>query len=654
MDYPTRNFGQINDKIKGQLANATYLGFLIIMIPMTVSSFLSMFKYGWSLNNGAILITQSLLVLGFLIRKTLSYRTRMLLIIGSTLFISLAEFSSFGMLSVGPLMLLASCIIMTLFFDKFATYTYLGFSIFYFAFVAALIANGIITYPSLNILNSFYSITSWIAHLWAYVLVGSVCVISIRKLKDNMEEAVENSYTFNEELMNAYEELTAGEEELREQYETVVRREETIRHIAFHDDLTGMPNRAAFINKIEEYIYESPDKTNLVLILVDVDDFKKINDLYGHNVGDFLLNQLGKSFKKGLTNVSMYARLSGDEFGIIAEADSFNESIEKIINKILKTFEEPFDINDIEVSASCSIGLTFYPSDASTVNELLKNADTAMYAAKRSGKNTYRVFDLEMKRAMTERYMMEVALKKDYLTDKMLPFFQPKFDAVTKKIMGFEALARWHSDEHGWVSPMVFIPLLESMALINEFGQMTLEKSLHQLKHWHEIGHSELTMAVNVSAIQFKDPKYLDVVLSILRKYDLPPTALEIEITESILIDDFDYVCDLLNKFRDTGINIGLDDFGTGYSSLTYMTKLPFTTLKIDKSFVDKMNLSGPNVVIEAIINLAHNMGFKVVAEGVETKEQAALLEVYQCDCLQGYYFSKPEPAETITKRYFA
>jgi EAL domain-containing protein (putative c-di-GMP-specific phosphodiesterase class I) len=349
----------------------------------------------------------------------------------------------------------------------------------------------------------------------------------------------------------------------------------------------------------------------------------------------------------------MLARLGGDEFVVILSNMDSKRVAEKVATSMLGSLKDPFHIAGNEIFAGVSIGIATYPDDGRTKEDLLKNADTAMYKAKSNGRNNYQFYDQEMSKNLAERMKLESELRKVVEDEELALYYQPKQDTKTGKIVGSEALVRWQHQLHGVVSPDKFIPLAEETGLIKDIGMWVLETACKTLKSW-QVHHGYVgTVAVNVSAVQIMDESFVDKVSYCLKKYHLEKGCIELEITESMVLDDVDVMLEKLHQLRRLGISLSIDDFGTGYSSFNYLKQMPVHTLKLDREFIVNIDDDkGDQAVVDGMIVMAHNLGLKVVAEGIETQPQYDFLEKRKCDLIQGYLVSKPLTQEDFENKY--
>jgi polar amino acid transport system substrate-binding protein len=430
---------------------------------------------------------------------------------------------------------------------------------------------------------------------------------------------------------------------------TIKENEKMIRHMAYYDYITDLPNRVLFLERLKNAIQLSKKKaTQVIVVILDLDNFKVINDTLGHAMGDTLLIETSKRLLKCIDQKDTAARLGGDEFSLLLQDVKHEDEIFHLMKRIELAFEEPFEITNGSISLTASIGVSIYPDDGETNEELLNNATTAMYKAKRSEKNGYQIFNYRMKHELLQKANISRLLSNAIKNNEFVLYYQPQY-TVTGGLRGFEALIRWNSREMGFLNPMEFIPIAEETGQIIQIGEWVLNTACLTCKKFEDKYGCDLIMAVNISPIQLKQREFEDIVLKAIQASGIRPTSLELEITESSFIDNYDSVVNTLENLKELGVGIALDDFGTGYSSLSYLKRLPINLLKIDKSFVQEINFLDPfNDLIESIIALVKKLNIKTMAEGVETLEQLNYLVNAKCDFTQGYYLGKPGPEELI------
>ncbi|MBK5274109.1 MAG: EAL domain-containing protein [Desulfuromonadales bacterium] len=417
---------------------------------------------------------------------------------------------------------------------------------------------------------------------------------------------------------------------------------------ATHDDLTGLPNRNLLVDRIHQALLMSPrNGHHVALFFVDLDNFKFINDSLGHDIGDELLKIAAERLVACVRAGNTVARQGGDEFVIMVSDPDVVDVADRIAAVIQEAVSQPFKINEHELVITCSIGISISPRDGEEVQTLLKNADLAMYQAKEQGRNQVRFYTGEMNARSLSRMAMEKYLRRALERNELFLCYQPKVSLRSGQITGMEALVRWQSPELGLISPASFIPLAEETGLIEPIGEWVLETACRQNRKWQDAGLPAIAVAVNLSACQFRQQHLVQVVERILRESGLEPRYLELEITESLVMQNLDRATTILNELKALGTTLSMDDFGTGYSSLSYLKRFPFTTLKIDQSFVRDITSEPDSAAIsKTIIAMAHNLRLKVIAEGVETAGQLNYLRLHKCDEMQGYLYSRPVIAE--------
>lgn len=426
--------------------------------------------------------------------------------------------------------------------------------------------------------------------------------------------------------------------------------EARIYHIAYHDTLTGLPNRQQFADHLRQRVGQSQrQRENFALLLLDLDQFKEINDALGHLAGDELLCLVTERLQPLVSDEMFLARLGGDEFVILASQCHSQPELEVMAERLLRAFDLPFVISGREVFTSVSMGIVIFPQDATTPELLLKHADLAMYAAKRSGRHAYRFYQAHDAARVNERLALGNDLRRALEADQFRLFYQPQVCARTGQVHACEALIRWHHPERGMVPPVAFIPLAEESGLVVDIGYWVLETACAQLARWRAQDGSIEQVAVNVSVRQLREPDFVARVLATCTRHGVRPGQLELELTESLLAENAERAFAVFEQLRQRGLRIAIDDFGTGYSSLSYLSRYPVDVVKIDRSFV--MNLPDDTEaasVARAVVMLAHGLNMSVVAEGVETPEQGVFLRDLGVDLLQGYWFAKPLPVTEL------
>lgn len=432
--------------------------------------------------------------------------------------------------------------------------------------------------------------------------------------------------------------------------ELVKQRTAELDHVSLHDTITGLPNRAFFEDHLGRALASAQSSQHpLALIVFDLDRFKQINDTLGYRAGDKILRHVAERLRASANEGDVVARVGGDEFAQFVPRMRGSEDAVEIALRIHGALKPPFEIEGHELFITASIGISLYPNDGQDAQTLLKNATAALYQAQRQAGDNYQFYTADMNDKALRRLTLENRLRRAVERDELTVHYQPKIEITTKRITGMEALMRWQTSELGAVSPAEFIPLAENSGLIIPIGEWILRAACAQNKLWQDRGLARLRVAVNLSAQQFQQPDLTTRISRILDETGLDSHSLELELTESSIMQSADSAMRTLGDLRAMGIEISIDDFGTGYSSLGYLKRLPIDTLKIDQSFVREMMTEPQSAaIVQTIIALAHNLGQKVVAEGVETEEQLRLLHQLGCDQAQGYQFSKPLPPEAF------
>jgi diguanylate cyclase (GGDEF)-like protein len=421
---------------------------------------------------------------------------------------------------------------------------------------------------------------------------------------------------------------------------------------AEHDPLTGLPNRLLLNDRINQAIALAHRNSGMVAILfLDLDGFKHVNDSLGHSIGDKLLRSVAKRLLTCVRSPDTVSRNGGDEFIIVLQEMEQPNQAAITASRVLKALANPHNVGGLELHVTASVGVSIYPDDGRDAETLIKNADTAMYQAKASGRKTFQFFKPEMNVDAVERQTIERDLRHALENREFALHYQPKVNLRTGAVVGVEALIRWAHPTRGPLLPSKFIAVAEETGLILPIGTWVLREACMQAKSWKDAGLSAGTMAVNVSAVQLRDEGFLADLLSVLRDTGMDPHSLELEITESVLMNNIEDSVSILKAVRDIGMSVAVDDFGTGYSSLSYLRRFPLDSLKIDRSFLHKIHVApDDSIIISAIIAMGRNIGLRVIAEGVETAEELAFLKANDCDEAQGYFFNRPAPAEEFVK----
>jgi len=426
--------------------------------------------------------------------------------------------------------------------------------------------------------------------------------------------------------------------------------EEQIEYLAHHDPLTDLPNRVLLRDRfIQAQAQAARDENRVALLFLDLDHFKLVNDTLGHPIGDRLLQAVAERLRHNMRETDTISRQGGDEFVVVLPEVADPETAGGIAGKLMEQFREPFRVNGHRLNVTLSLGIALYPDDGDDFDTLMKKADTAMYSAKEAGRNTLRFFTPEMNAETAARLELQNRLQRALEKDELVLHYQPQFDLGSGRITGAEALLRWQDPARGLIPPGDFIPIAEDTGLIVPIGEWVIGEACRELRHWHEKGATELSMAINLSAIQFRRSHLVEIVARALQENRLPAECLEFELTESVLMREDSSVLDTLTALKGLGVKLSIDDFGTGYSSLAYLKRFDVDKLKIDQSFVrDLCSNPDDEAIVHAVITMARNLKLRTVAEGVESPEQAERLRLFSCDEVQGYHFGRPMPAEAF------
>ncbi len=418
-----------------------------------------------------------------------------------------------------------------------------------------------------------------------------------------------------------------------------------VEYLAHHDELTSLPNRISFHHSLEHAIRQAKRKrAQLAVMFIDLDRFKNINDSLGHEYGDLLLQEVSTRLQTALRDSDIVARLGGDEFVVLLEGWQAEEDLISVGNKILQSVCKPYTFDGQEYDITASVGVSTFPHHGLDAQTLLRHADVAMYRAKELGKNNFQFYTAQMDFNSVDRLRLESALRRAINRDEFRLHYQPVVNLATGYMVGMEALVRWQHPQRGLVAPLEFIPIAEETGLIVPIGEWVLRAACEQNRKWQQQGYGPLRVSVNLSPRQFQ-ANLVGVVKRVLEETGLPAQLLELEITESMVMQNPDQAVRLLNELHDMGIALSIDDFGTGYSSLAYLKRFPIDSLKIDRSFITELPVDTDNAaIIRAIIQMAHGLEIHVVGEGVETAEQAGFLSDQLCDRVQGFHYSKPLP----------
>jgi len=426
--------------------------------------------------------------------------------------------------------------------------------------------------------------------------------------------------------------------------------EEELRHQATHDSLTGLPNRVLLQDRLETALMTAQrQKIGVAVLFLDLDNFKRINDTLGHSAGDALLRQVGERLRNRLRTTDTVGRRGGDEFMVVFNHPCDVKEVMAVVNKVRGVFAQPFNCEGEELFVTCTLGVALSPEDGRDAETLVKNADIAMYRAKEKGKDQYQFYIPDMNAESRAMLTLETELRRALDRGEFVLHYQPQLDVRSRRTVGFEALIRWQHPRQGLLMPDQFVPLLEESGLIVSVGEWVLRSACAQWRAWRAQGWRGLRVAINVSARQFGSSDIVELVRQVVEEEQVPPACVELEVTETVVMQDVMRAAEILNDLRRIGVRPAIDDFGTGYASLSYLKRFAIDILKIDQSFVYDVDSDYDDAaIIEAITSLGHNLGMEVVAEGVETQAQLEFLRSQGCDTVQGYLVGRPMPIVEI------
>ncbi len=449
-------------------------------------------------------------------------------------------------------------------------------------------------------------------------------------------------------IIGTYVDITQQKEALFE----VQKAKDALGYQAEHDDLTGLPNRILFLDRLNQAIKQSKrNSTKAAVIFLDLDRFKDINDTFGHDMGDKVVQLLAERLEEHLRKVDTIARFGGDEFIILVESIKDMVDVIEILEKLIKSMEIPFVVEEHSLHLTLSAGVSIFPDDGDNSEILIRNADTAMYRAKDDGRNTYHFYTKEMTEKSLQHIVMSKNIRKGLENNEFVVFYQPQINAKTNTFLGMEALVRWKNEDNEIIAPADFIPIAEECGLIDKIGQLVFKEAVTQITQWYKKGYQPGRVAINLSIIELQQENFVKSIHQTLQEVGCKPEWIELEITEGYTMKHPEQAIKMLQEIKDLGIHLSIDDFGTGYSSLSYLKRLPVHKLKIDQSFIQGLpENKDDKAIVKTIISLAHTMNFELIAEGVETTKQESFLMQENCDNIQGYLHSKPMPAQEMEK----
>lgn len=512
----------------------------------------------------------------------------------------------------------------------------------------------ILLFPNQFDLQKLFSDTAITYLLFSFIptlLIGLLILWLLQKTIINPLEKLRQFAYYHEHVPNKMRirELESIRSSMFQTFERLGEETRALYQSARTDELSGLPNRFQLNERLEWVIDKAKrEKTEFAFLFVDIDDFKKVNDTLGHDAGDELLINLSSIMQSELRKYDILARIGGDEFVVIIENYHNHLELTHIIERVLEKIAQDHIVRQQPINVSASIGVSMYPKDGEDAQTLMKNADIAMYEAKKEGKNQLHFFTEELHQKVISQIEIEQQIRKALQNQEFELYYQPKVDTHTKEVIGVESLIRWHHPTKGFISPAEFIPVAEQSGLIIPLGDWIIEQAIKQQIDWATKHKLNLQVSVNVSAIQFSEESFIDKLEKLIHTYDFDTSKLDIEVTESLLMENSDNHLNIFNKLKTLGMSVSLDDFGTGYSSLAYLKAFPIDYLKIDKAFIDDYQSTSGAVFIETIIHMAHNLNIAVIAEGIEEEGQRAYLEKRGCEFYQGYLFSKPLPSKEL------
>lgn len=517
-----------------------------------------------------------------------------------------------------------------------------------------------IGYTSDELLNmNVYDINPYLTEKHVLKLIdlenkeGKVANRTVHRRKDGSEyhlQSLIHTTQYNGE--NAYVIFDTDISEQIKAENLLKKQTEILNYQANHDSLTHLPNRMLFQDRLSQVINSSArNKEQFALLFIDLDQFKKINDSLGHHVGDDVLVEAASRLNKVIRAEDTLARLGGDEFTIIIKDVTSIQSASKVAQNIVNIMKDPIKTRGHNLFISSSIGISMFPNDARTEENLIKFADTAMYRAKDEGRNNFQFYSSDMTTQAFERVVLESSLRAAIAQEQFMVYYQPQYDALNESIIGMEALVRWSHPQIGIISPSQFIPIAEESGLIIEIDRIVMKQAMQQFSQWYKEGYTPGTLALNLAMKQLNEKDFITTLLNIMNSMQFQAKWLELELTEGQVMENPNASINKLKEISNIGVELAIDDFGTGYSSLAYLKKLPLNKLKIDREFIKDIPEDEEDVAItKAIIALGHSLNLRLIAEGVETKNQRDFLLENNCTNIQGYFYARPMPAEEITK----